>query len=109
MTNSSGVLLKLGINANNGWVGGFDSIASGFSVYKKIIPFDNSILAIDNSGDLWHMTLSDNFELGNPVKIGSGWNKYINVIRQGTALLAIDAYGDMWRYEFNPDLSWNVE
>ena len=36
MTNSSGVLLKLGINANNGWVGGFDSIASGFSVYKKI-------------------------------------------------------------------------
>ncbi len=109
MTNTAGVLLKIGINAYNGWVGGFDSIGSGFAAYHTIIPFDNSILAIDNSGDLWYMTLSDNFELGNPVKIGSGWNKYDNVFKQGTALLAIDKEGDLWRFDFNPDLSWNIE
>lgn len=108
MTNTSGSLLKLGINANNGWVGGFDNIGTGFTAYRKIIPFDNSILAIDQSGDFWYMTLSDNFELGSRVKIGSGWNRYIDVIKQGSALLAIDAYGDMWKYDFNPDLSWNV-
>jgi len=108
MTNTSGALLKLGISASNGWIGGFDTIGSGFTVYRKIIPFDNSILAIDLSGDFWYMTLSDNFELGNRVKIGSGWNKYVDVIKQGSALLAIDAEGDMWRYDFNPDLSWNV-
>lgn len=108
MTNTSGSLLKLGISANNGWLGGFDIIGSGFSDYRKIIPFDNSILAIDQSGDFWFMTLSDNFELGNRIKIGSGWNKYIDVVKQGSALLAIDAEGNMWRYDFNPDLSWNV-
>lgn len=108
MTNTSGVLLKLGINASNGWVGGFDQIATGFEAYRKIIPFGNTILAIDNSGGLWHMTLSDNFELGVRTRIGSGWNKYIDVINQGSGLLAIDENGDMWSYDFNPDLSWNV-
>lgn len=108
MTNTSGALLKLGITASNGWVGGFDNLGSGFNAYRKIVPFDNSVLAIDQAGDFWYMTLSDNFELGARVKIGSGWNKYVDVVKQGSALLAIDANGDMWRYDFNPDLSWNV-
>lgn len=109
MTNTSGTFMKLGISPTNGWIGGFDTVGTGFSAYSKIIPFDNSILAIDLSGGFWFMTLSDSFQLGERIKIGSGWSKYIDVIKQGSALLAIDEAGDIWRYDFNPDLAWNIE
>ncbi|WP_298652135.1 DUF4998 domain-containing protein [uncultured Proteiniphilum sp.] len=109
MTNTSGVLKKIGINQSNAWVGGFVDIGTGFKDYWKIVPYENSLLAIDKSGDLWHMALSDDFVLGSRVKIGSGWNKYLDVIKQGTALLCLDNNGDLWRYDFNPDLSWNIE
>lgn len=110
MTNAAGVLKVIGITQSNGWVDPiFGDIATGFQDYRKIVPYENALLTIDVSGDFWYMTLSDNFVLGNRVKLGSGWNKYIDVIRQETALLCLDDNGDLWRYDFNPDLSWNID
>ncbi|MEA4917174.1 DUF4998 domain-containing protein [Proteiniphilum sp.] len=109
MTNDAGILKKISINQSNGWVGGFVDLGSGFKDYWKIVPYDNSLLCIDGSGDLWYMTLSDSYALGARLKIGSGWNKYIDVIKQGSALLCIDPNGDLWRYDFSPELPWNID
>lgn len=109
MTDVSGAFKKININQSNVWMSGFDNISTGFQNYWKIIPYENAILAIDQSGNLWFMTLSDDFVLGDRINLGSGWNKYIDVIKQGTALLCLDNNGDLWRYDFNPDLSWNID
>ncbi|MDR2038680.1 MAG: DUF4998 domain-containing protein [Bacteroidales bacterium] len=109
MTDVSGAFKKIGISQSNSWLGGFDNISTGFQNYRKIIPYDNAVLLIDQSGDLWMMPLSDDFVLGSRVNLGSGWNKYIDVIKQGTTLLCLDENGDLWRYDFNPDLSWNID
>lgn len=110
MTNAEGALKVIGISQSNDWLEPyFGDIATGFQDYRKIVPYENALLTIDVSGDFWYMTLSDNFVLGNRVKLGSGWNKYIDVIRQETALLCLDDNGDLWRYDFNPDLSWNID
>ena len=109
MINDAGILKKISINQSNGWVGGFVDLGSGFNDYWKIIPYDNSLLTIDASGDLWYMTLSDSYVLGRRQKIGSGWNKYIDVIKEGSALLCIDSDGDLWRYDFSPELPWNID
>lgn len=109
MVNGTGTLRKISLGQDNKWIGSFTNISPGFEDYWKVITYENSLLAIDEFGDLWHMTLSDNFVLGDRVKIGSGWNKYTNVIKYETSLLCIDSNGDLWRYNFSPELPWNID
>ncbi len=108
MVNGSGEFRKIQISQSNGW-GSFTVVGTGFDKYTKIIPYENAILAIDNSGNFWHMTLTDDYVLGAPSKLGSGWGKYLSVVKQGRALLCIDNNGDLWRYDFNTELSWNID
>ena len=110
MNSDTGILRVIGVSQTNSWRDPvFGQVGLGFQDYLKIVPFENSIVAIDKSGNLWYMTLSDNYKLGEKTKLGSGWGKYVDMIKLDTSLLCLDSAGDLWSYEFNPDISWDIE
>jgi len=67
------------------------------------------LIAVDETGVMLLIPVSDSGSLASEVNIGFGWDMYVKVFSSGTDLLALDENGDLWRYRFNPHISWPLK
>lgn len=72
-----------------------------FSKYRAAMAMDNSLLIINNDGDLMAYAVNDAGAVAQGKKIGSGWQVYKRFAATGTDILALDSKGDVYRYKID--------
>lgn len=81
-------------------------VGSGFTDTKQLIEYPeahaNSLLALDQSGNLWYIPMNPDGEPGAKKQVGSGWDMYQRIMVSGSDILGIDNKNDVYRYPFNP-------
>jgi len=76
-------------------------VGSGF-IYKQVLTYQNSLLALEPNGNLWLYSMSELAVPGARRRVGEGWDMYEKIIVSGDDILALDSNGDVYRYNFNP-------
>lgn len=84
------------------------TVGSGYDKYTIIEAYQDGLLAMESSGDLWYINIADDGQADEPRQVGSGWNKYSKLMANGDHLLALDFSGIVWQYEFDLRGTWNV-
>ena len=82
---------------------------SGWGGYTQLFGYGNNLIMVDPKGDMWVVSLTDDYALGTKRQIGTGWDMYDNVFACGDDLLALDSNGDLWRYEIEPLDLWALK
>lgn len=76
-------------------------VGTGFKIFKQIVAYKNSLLALEPNGKMWLYSMSDEGVPGARRQVGEGWDIYLKIIVSGDDILALDDHGDVYRYEFN--------
>ena len=99
---NNGYLMHYGVNAAwTEYAGSMTSTPFDFRIYKFLFFYNQDIIGITESGDLWVHKFSPGFAFStSPTKISSGWKGFTHMTAFGTNLLARDANGKLWLYEF---------
>ena len=100
----NGYLMNYGLNAT--WTEHTGLMAStpfDFRIYKILFFYNQDVIGITESGDLWiHKFSPAGFTFSTtPTKISGGWKDFTHMTAFGTNLLARDANGKLWLYEFS--------
>lgn len=75
------------------------TVATGFEKYELLTWFNSNLLAIDQEGYLWRITLKANGEPNIYRKIGSGWDRFTSIMGMGTRLLCLNHTGDFYLFD----------
>lgn len=87
------------------WGSGIRSLGSGWN-YSVVFGYKDSLIAVDNAGDMWKYPLLADGQTGLPRKIGSGWDRFPRIVVFGDDLLCIDKEGAVWRIRFGDQGFW---
>ena len=88
------------------------SVATGYQVYNvnKLAVFNaESLLIVDNDGNLWAQPASVTGRLGARSRIGSGWDRFARIVTVGTTVLGIQSNGEVYAFpNFTVENFWTV-
>lgn len=77
------------------------TVAANFDRFQAMSPFNSNLLAIDEEGFLWSITVKANGEPSVYRKIGSGWDRFDQLVGIGSSVLAIDQEGSVYSFDLS--------
>jgi hypothetical protein len=83
-------------------------LGGGWDAYTQIISYEDGILCMTATGDLYFYPISDAFVVSPKEKVGSGWNKFKAITSFGSDLLGIDSDNDVYRFKFDVNKQWDL-
>lgn len=86
-----------------------DIESTGWGNYTQVFGYGNNLLAMESSGNLWVVPMTDSYVTSTRRKVGTGWDMYTKIFSCGKDLLALDKKGDLWRYEFDASAFWPLK
>src|SRR5690606_2348874 len=88
------------------------AVATGYQIYNvnKLAVFNaESLLIVDNDGNLWAQPASVTGRLGARSRIGSGWDRFARIVTVGTTVLGIQSNGEVYAFpNFTVENFWTV-
>jgi Domain of unknown function (DUF1735). len=101
-------LIKYPLNPNMSWGSPYPSLGAGWD-FPSLFEYENNLIAVDASGDMWLYPVSEDATVGTRTKVGSGWDMYKKVFAFNKDLIAIDYDNKLWRYKFDLRGFWALK